>query len=359
MLSRVAVPKIRAEWIFLALVACECPNVVSQEAPPREPNTVVSNWRPLIAPVGNDLDQLARFLDETKKLQPVKPEQYIEMQRALRETAKRILEIETDRKSLLFRKAESEFVSASVMLLGNEGPDAQRKTFERFKDYLSKKEKIEFMDIQMAVLAGANLEQLPDSTLGKEAYQSFADIFRKKEDKSLDEVIRLLESNGRRLELPGKEFKLVGTDFTGEDFDLKSLRGKVVLIYFWASASQACEQEHPYMLSVYNTYKNKGFEIVGIGLDEKKDQAQAFIKKLSMPWINIWDSRKAGVSKVMETYGVSAVPTLILLDRDGKVISLEARGLLLGKALEKLLPSETVPSEKVPSGDQTGPAIKK
>ena len=293
----------------------------------------------LVVPETKEVAKLFQFIDETKKLQPVKPEQYIEMQRSLRETAKRILEIETDRRTEIARKAESEFVNASVMLIGNEGPDAQRKTFERFQDYLSKKEKIEFTDIQMAILAGANLEQLADTSLGKEAYKTFAEIFRKKKDASLEDVVKLLEANGRRLDLPGKEFKLVGTQFSGEDFDAKSLRGKIVLVYFWTSDTRACEQEHPYMLSVYNTFKDRGFEIVGIGLDEKKEQAQAFIKKLSMPWINLWDTRKNGVSKIMETYGVTAVPTLILLDKEGKVITLEARGLLLGKALEKLLPA--------------------
>jgi peroxiredoxin len=98
------------------------------------------------------------------------------------------------------------------------------------------------------------------------------------------------------------------------------------------------------MLGVYEKYKDRGFEIVGIGLDEKKDEALAFIKKLSIPWINLWDSRKNGVSKVMETYGVSAIPTVFLLDKEGKVISLEVRGLLLGKELERLLPD-------TPTGD--------
>jgi len=320
----------------LVIAPVQVADLYGQEA---KSTTAESGWRPLTIPESKDLQILAQFLDATKKLQPIKPNEYIEMQRALREVAKKILEIETDRKTSLFRKAESEFVSASVMLLGNEGPDAQRKTVERFQDYLQKKEKIEFIDIQMAVLAGANLEQLSDTSLGKEAYQSFAEIFRKKEDEGLEDVIRLLEANSRRLDMFGKEFKLVGTDFSGEDFNVTSLRGKYVLVYFWTSETRACEQEHPYMLSVYNNYKSRGFEIVGIGLDEKKDLAQAFIKKLGIPWINLWDTRKSGVSKVMETYGVTAVPTLILLDKEGKVISLEARGLVLGRSLERLLPN--------------------
>ena len=312
------------------------------------PKRAVVDWEPLVVPDTKDVAKLEQFIDETKKRQPIKLEQYIEMQRALRESAKRIVETVVDRKSPVFRKAEADFVSASVMLLGNEGADAQRKTFERFQDYLKKRDKIEFQDIQMAILAGHNLEQLADYSLAKEAYKSFAEIFRQKKDSSLTDVVLLLEANGRRLDLPGKEFKLVGTDFSGEDFDIKSLRNKFVLVYFWSASTRACEQEHPYMLSVYQKYKDRGFEIVGIGLDEKKDEAQAFIKKLEIPWINLWESRKNGVSKVMETFGVSAIPTVILLDREGKVITLEARGLLLGKALERLLPdAPSVETEKV------------
>ena len=311
---------------------------VCREVAGQQPPATNTGWQPLVIPDTKDALVLERFLDETKVRQPVKPEQYIEMQRALRELAKKIVENTADQKSKLFRKAEAEFVSASVMLLGNEGPDAQQKTYEKFQDYLSKREKIEFIDIQMAILAGQNLEQLADTALAKVAYNKFAEIFRKKEDASLVEVIRLLESNARRLDFPGKELKLVGTTFTGADFDIASLKNKFVLVYFWSSTTRACEQEHPYMLSVYNKFKSNGFEIVGISLDENKREAEAFIKKLGMPWTNLRDPSENGVSKVMETYGVSAIPTVFLLDKEGKVITLEARGLLLGKALEKLLP---------------------
>ena len=325
---------------FTAAIGC-----FQARAQETKPQGNDNGWQPLLIPNTKDVAKLELFLDETKKRQPVKLDQYIEMQRALREVAKKIVETVPDRSAAVFRKAEAEFVSASVMLLGNEGPDAQRKTFERFQDYLQKREKIEFNDIQMAILAGQNMEQLADSNLAKEAYKSFADIFRKKEDPSLVDIIVLLESSARRLDLPGKELKLVGRDFSGRAFDIESFKNKFVLVYFWSSTTRACEQEHPYMFSVYNKYKDRGFEIVGIGLDEDKDEAQAFISRLAIPWVNLWESRKDGVSKVMETYGVSSIPTVFLLDKNGKVITIEARGLLLGKALEKLLPD--TPSSEV------------
>jgi peroxiredoxin len=315
--------------------------VIAQDLPNSVPT--VAAWTPIVLPESDDIQVLMQFLTETKKRQPVQTVQYIEMQRALRTVSKKIVELVTDHNAPEYRFAEAEYVNASVMLLGNDGQDAQRRTFERFRDYFKERPKVEFSDIQMAMLAGQNLEQLSDYQLAKEAYTTFADVFREKKDPGLAAVISMFESNARRLDLPGKEFALIGTTIAGDDFRITSLKGKVVLIYFW-SISKPCELEHPYMLSIYNKYQPRGFEIVGISLDERKDDASAFIKKLQMPWVNLWESRTEGVSKVMESYGVNATPTSFLLDREGKVITIEARGLLLGKALEKLIPDEPVNS---------------
>ncbi len=268
------------------------------------------------------------------------------MQRSIRSAAKRILESTIEKSTPTFRQAEADFVNASVMLLGNEGPDAQMTTFQRFRDYLKDKAKIEFADIQMAFLAGQNLEQFADPKFAKEAYQEFASILQSKEDTSLVDIIATLEGNARRLDLLGKTFELTSKTMGGEDFDLVSLKGSLVLIYFWSSASPPCEQEFPSMAATYREYHPNGFEIVGVGLDEKKESAQRFIKRLEVPWINVWDTRKDGVAKVIQRYGISALPTHILLDRDLKVVSLETRGPLLEKSLIQLLtPSPPLPSE--------------
>jgi len=328
-----------AFWLTL-----ECKDCSSQDS--TKPSVAVTTlWFPIEVPLTDDVKKLEVFLDATKKRQPTNPEQYIEMQRALRFVSKKLIELIQDRNVPLFAKAEAEYINASVMLLGNDGADAQQQTFERFRVYLKEKASIEFVDIQMAILAGQNLEQLADPTLAKQAYRAFAAIFWEKDPEQFKDIIAMLESNARRLDFPGNPFPLNSSTMSGEDFNIESYRGKYVLVYFWESGARACEQEHPYMLSVYNKYKDKGFEIVGIGLDEKKGVALAFIQRLQIPWVNLWESRKNGVSKVMETFGVSAVPTSFLIDKSGKVITIEARGLLLGKALEKLLPDEVVPSD--------------
>ena len=325
---------------FCSLVAVCFPSI-AQEAVNKVEATPPNVWQTLIVPDTKDSQELETFLDSTKKRQPKTGEQYVEMQRALRTVAKTLVELNTDSSSRLFKKAEAEFVNASDLLIGNEGPEAQRKTFERFREYLTARPKIEFADIQMSILAGQNLEQLADYGLAKEAYKTFAEIFREKKDPNLVEIISMLEANARRLDLPGNPFKLVGTTMSGDDFDIASLKGKIVLIYFWSSATAACEREHPFLVSLYDKYKNRGFEVVGIGLDDKKELAQSFMKRLQVPWINLWESRKNGVSKVMEAFGVSAIPSFFLLDKEGKVVTIEARGKVLVNLLETLLPDES------------------
>jgi peroxiredoxin len=297
--------------------------------------TSATEWLSIQLPGDSALPKdLFEFIEQTKLRRPATLEQYIEMQRSLRTVAKRLVETIKTPTDPLYQKAESEFVNASVMLLGNEGADAQRKTFDRLKIYLKDRPKIEFMDVQMAILAGNNLEQLAaDYSLAKEAYTSFAEVFRSKNDDSLADVIAILEANARRLDLPGKVLELAGSALSGDEFNVGSLRGKIVLVYFWASNARGCEQEVPQLLSIYKKYKDKGFEIVGVGLDEKKRSVETFVKRFEVPWINLWNDKDGGVSKEIEKFGVSAIPTSFLIDREGTVLTIDARTVQLDALL--------------------------
>jgi thiol-disulfide isomerase/thioredoxin len=139
----------------------------------------------------------------------------------------------------------------------------------------------------------------------------------------------------RRLSLPGHPMEISGTLLSGKPFDQKSLAGKVVLVDFWATWCGPCIAEIPNVLEQYEKYHDKGFEVVGISLDEEKDKVDAFVADKKIPWPIIY-AGKGWQDPVAQFYGISGIPQLILIGRDGNVITLNARGEALVKKLAEL-----------------------
>jgi len=121
----------------------------------------------------------------------------------------------------------------------------------------------------------------------------------------------------------------------GKMIALSSLRGKVVLIDFWASWCSPCRREMPTNVRLYNKYKSKGFEIYGVSLDKEKSSWVKAIKSDGLDWVNVSDLRYWN-SVAAKKYGVSGIPFTVLIDKDGKVIATGLRGEGLEQALIKI-----------------------
>jgi thiol-disulfide isomerase/thioredoxin len=121
-------------------------------------------------------------------------------------------------------------------------------------------------------------------------------------------------------------------DTSGVDLKLSDLRGKVLLVDFWASWCGPCRRENPNVVQMYNKYKDKGFDILGVSLDSNRDKWLDAIAKDGLIWRHVSDL-KGWSNAVAQQYGVNSIPHTILLDREGKII---ARGLR-GPALEQKL----------------------
>jgi len=122
----------------------------------------------------------------------------------------------------------------------------------------------------------------------------------------------------------------------GQQLSLSSLRGKVVLIDFWASWCRPCRMENPNVVRVYNKYKDKGFEILGVSLDKTKDAWTGAIQQDGLTWKHVSDLAFWN-NAVAQQYGVSSIPYTILLDRDGKVLAKNLRGPALEAKLAEVL----------------------
>ena len=127
-------------------------------------------------------------------------------------------------------------------------------------------------------------------------------------------------------------------DMQGNPLSVAKFKGKIVLVDFWATWCGPCVGELPNVLKTYQKYHDKGFEIIGISLDQKKEDLEAFLKKKEMTWPQYFDG-KGWQSKLAGKYGVNSIPATYLIDKEGKIAAKNLRGEALetevGKLLEK------------------------
>jgi thiol-disulfide isomerase/thioredoxin len=127
--------------------------------------------------------------------------------------------------------------------------------------------------------------------------------------------------------------KFKATD--GREVDLAKLKGKVVLVDFWATWCGPCMRELPSVKATYDKLHGKGFEIVGISFDQKKEALARIVKREKMAWPQYFETRSEE-HRIGEKLGSESIPTMWLIDKEGNLRDLDARHNLAGR-VEKLL----------------------
>jgi thiol-disulfide isomerase/thioredoxin len=125
-------------------------------------------------------------------------------------------------------------------------------------------------------------------------------------------------------------------DVAGKPLSVGNYKGKVVLVDFWATWCPPCRAELPNVIKTYENYHSKGFEIIGISLDQSEEKLTSFTKEKSMPWQQYFDGKGWG-NKLAGKYGIQSIPATYLLDRAGKIIGKGLRGEDLETAVSKAL----------------------
>lgn len=122
----------------------------------------------------------------------------------------------------------------------------------------------------------------------------------------------------------------------GQSLSLSALKGKVVLIDFWASWCSPCRAENPNVVNAYNTYKSKGFDVFSVSLDKDMDKWKGAIQKDNLSWSNHVCDFQGWGSPVVKLYNFNSIPSNVLIDKNGIILGINLRGDDLEKKLEEV-----------------------
>ncbi len=197
------------------------------------------------------------------------------------------------------------------------------------KQYLSSSETISGPELQ--IIQGALV--VLESTRKQESLAEFVGWLRGQNQLTSEFAPSLrnqLEGISKRLELIGSELTLQSTTLQSEAFDLDQWKGRVVLIEFWGTRCVPCVAELPALKRIHKTYRERGFEIIGICLNAEPERIRRFVEEHDLPWVQLCHQATASSACndiLSDRFGIQSIPTTMLLDADGKVIKFGVRPL--------------------------------
>lgn len=295
-------------------------------------------------------EELVAFIQKVQSVRVRSQEEYDAHRKklvpAVREAAAKVMELEKDDpKSENYQAAQFAAIAVRLPDLLEGSEEESREILAATTELLSSKEPgdIARNDLALGSAVARYLEMGGKYDLAKQALTSFGEIYGKAAEKNeaLKPLVESMAASLRRVNLPGNEIEIKGKTVDGKDFDWKAYsKGKVVLVDFWATWCGPCIAELPNVKKNYEKYHEKGFDVVGISLDTDREKLEEFLETEGTEWAQLFEDGAGWKHPVAVHYGIQGIPTVILVDQQGKVVSLNARGPELGRLLEKLLGSD-------------------
>jgi thiol-disulfide isomerase/thioredoxin len=158
----------------------------------------------------------------------------------------------------------------------------------------------------------------------------------------------------RRLESLGKPIPFTGRTVKGEAFDLAKLKGRPVVIHYWATWCEACKQDMKLLRQLQAKYQSSGLQIVGVNVDGSRNLATQFLQDNSAPWIHLYEDGGLESSGLAKQLGVQTLPMMMLVNADGEVVSNNIYAASLDAELAKIARPLTPTSTPTPAARPTG-----
>lgn len=179
-------------------------------------------------------------------------------------------------------------------------------------------------------------------TYFEQAFEQYAPLYKKIRDGLIgkwpeNEFVKHIDSRVRTALVAGMEApEIEMADRDGKTRRLSDLRGKVVLIDFWASWCRPCRMENPNVVRLYGQYHDKGFEVFSVSLDNNRDAWLKAIEDDHLVWPNHVSDLRGWSSAAGRLYGIQSIPATVLVDPDGKILARNLRGKDLENKLKEI-----------------------
>ena len=295
-------------------------------------------------------EELEKVISKAKQIRPGSAEQYSLMQTAIRDASKQLMTVLQDKDLSRYKQAQLDSMSASLSLATFFGEEARAKVVAQLKQMLNERETLSIEDVQMATLAAANLELNPNKKDARDIYELLDKLLTDDKREEMQSMRIHLQSSLRRIDLLGSKFEFEHKGIGDQVIKTEDFAGKFVIVDFFASWCQPCLSEVPRLKKYAAKYKEQGLEVLAISLDETRAELDKYLAGAELPWPVIHDHASDRLESLQLKFGVVALPTVLLLNKEGTVVSLEARGAELDRLMEMIFEAPTL--AEPPPGDK-------
>lgn len=209
------------------------------------------------------------------------------------------------------------------------------KLLAEVKSYLEEhKSNLTAKHLRLASATVGAINQLEDGDKREQYFHEFGALFAASQDKELARYGKRLAKETPASSLVGKLLELEGLTELGAPLNWQAYRGKVVVVDFWATWCGPCRRAAPAVKAFLEAHRESGFDVVGVNLDDDHEALTQYLDENQIPWSNIVGD---GGKQLAEKYNVRAIPTFILVDRNGKVREIDHSFDALQPKIEELL----------------------
>ncbi|OYP36950.1 TlpA family protein disulfide reductase [Rhodopirellula sp. MGV] len=229
-----------------------------------------------------------------------------------------------------YEALQTEWIVRQQQAKDEEQPEVQEWYHESLNRFVDEHQRsVEAAKALLQLALGKEFES--DSGAALEYYKKVRDNYEGTDEaEKAAGAVNRLESVGRRIELTGKTIE-------GKEFKLSELRGRPVILHYWATWCGPCKQDMKLLSRLQARYRREGLTLVGINVDAQRTDAVAFLNENRLPWVQLFEEGGLEYSRLSKAFGVQTLPTMMLIDKTGTVVSNNIGANELDEAIDKLV----------------------